>query len=151
MAKMHPNEIKDNDYASDYEKIKDSSVILKDPVPQDGFAEIIGRAGLMVLPTDYPEICSNVVLQSLASGTPIVTTGNLGATCEWVKHLKNGFLTDFHVHDYMIHTVEIVRGLTTILGNEKLHRKLIKGASNTKIYSWQQIGAKWEKMFKKIM
>jgi len=151
MAKLHPNEIKDNDYAADYEKIKDSTVTLKDPVQQDEFAQILGRSGLMVLPSDYPEICSNTVLQALASGVPIVTTGNLGATCEWVRHMKNGYLTDFHVHDYMIHTVEIVRGLTTILENEKLHRKLIKGATNTKIYSWKQIGKLWEAMFKKIM
>ena len=106
----------------------------------------------MILPTSYPEICSNTILQSLASGTPIITTGNLGSADEWVVHEFNGWLTKFQVHDYMIHTLEMVRGATRILDNEKLHRKMIKRCLRTRhIYSWQEIGEKWDKMFRKVL
>lgn len=147
---MHPNEAESNDFGSDYKEVEDSNVRLSKPLPQDEYAGALGIAGLMILPSDYPEICSNNVLQSLACGTPVITTGNLGATPEWVNN-KNGYLTNFHVHDYMIHAVEIVRGAVKILENEKLHRKLIKNALKTKIHSWEEIGIKWDKMFMRLI
>ena len=77
LEKMHPGEGEDT---FDYKSIEDSNVDLMEPVPQEAFANKLGQAGLMIMPTGYPEICSNVVLQSLASGTPVITTGHLGAT-----------------------------------------------------------------------
>jgi glycosyltransferase involved in cell wall biosynthesis len=121
-------------------------------LPQHDFAEQLGKAGLMILPTDYPEICSNTILQSLASGTPIVTTGDLGSADEWVVHEYNGYLTNFHVHDYMIHTLEMVRGASKIIENRRLHEKMIRNATRTKyIYSWDEIGKKWHKMLCKLL
>ncbi len=152
MAKMHPNEAAmEHDYAQEYEKVKKGDINLFDPLPQSEFALELGRAGLMILPTDYPEICSNTILQSLASGTPVVTTGNLGSAGEWVIHKFNGYLTKFQVHDYMIHTLEIVRGVAEIISDPRLHRKMIKRCMRTRnIYSWQEIGKKWHKMFRKL-
>jgi len=152
MEIMHPNEAPYFDCADDWNKIKEESAInYLDPLPQHEFAEEIGKAGLMILPTRYPEICSNVILQALASGTPIVSTGNLGSSGEWIRTGANGYLTDFHVHDYMIHTLQMVRGVVSILGNKKRHLKLIKNATKTKgIYSWKQIGRKWEKMLARL-
>lgn len=150
LSTQHPNE--SGDYASDYEKVGESKVMLRDPLPQDRWATKLGKAGLMVLPTDYPEICSNSVLQALASGVPIVTTGNLGGTNEWVRDGVNGFLTKFQVQDYMIHTVEMVRGALGILGDKDRHWAMIKNAVHTRgIYGWEEIGKKWEKMFKKLI
>lgn len=146
LAVLHPNE---GDDTFDYDSVSDF-VSLHDPLPQHKFAEEIGRAGLMLLPTDMPEICSNVVLQSLASGTPVITTGNLGSVCEWVKHKKNGMLTKYHRHDYMIHTLEMVRNSVEVLENEKLHRKLIRNAARTKIHGWEEIGRQWNKLIQRL-
>lgn len=115
-------------------------------VPILQIAEEVGRAGLMVMPTGYPEICSNVILQSLASGTPIVTTGGIGSAPEWIKHGFNGFLTEFHPCDYMIHSVEMARLAIAILRDEDTHRVMIENAAKTEgIYTWEQIGAQWNK------
>lgn len=147
LSTLHPNEGEDR---FDYKPIEDSIVKLMEPMPQRLFAYELGKAGLMILPTGYPEICSNVVLQSLACGTPVITTGNLGATPEWIKHKKNGMLTTFLPNDYMIHTVEMVRNAVQVLENEKLHRRLIRGALRTKVLNWEQVGAKWQRLLRRI-
>ena len=150
LSLQHPNE--SGDYGEDYEKVAESKVTLNDPLPQEEWAEKLGRAGLMILPTDYPEICSNNVLQTLASGVPIVTTGDLGSANEWVKDGVNGSLTRFQVNDYMIHTVEIVRNALGILEDKDKHWAMIKNAVHTRgIYEWEEIGVKWEKMFRKLI
>jgi glycosyltransferase involved in cell wall biosynthesis len=151
METMHPNEAKAWDAADDWNEIKkDVSYNVYRPLPQIGWSIRLGHAGLMILPTRYPEICSNSILQSLASGTPVITTGNLGSACEWIKHGKNGMLTNFQVHDYMVHTVEMVRNAVTVLENPKLHKKMIKNATKTKIHSWEEIGKLWERMMKRL-
>jgi len=117
------------------------------PIPILQIAEEVGRAGLMVMPTGYPEICSNVILQSLASGTPIVTTGGLGSVPEWVKHGFNGYLTEFQPCDYVIHSVEIAKLAIAILKDPDTHRVMIENAAKTEgIFTWEEIGSKWNKM-----
>ena len=149
LGALHPNEVGKGD-TYDYKAVRESSVELHDPVPQDVLAGRLGQAGLMILPSGYPEICSNIVLQSLASGTPIITTGGLGATPEWVRHRSNGMLTQFLPGDYMIHVVEMVRNAVEVLENRRLHDRLIRNAARTQIYSWQEIGAQWERMLNRV-
>jgi glycosyltransferase involved in cell wall biosynthesis len=145
LSALHPNEVGKGD-TFDYKAIQDSGVELLDPLPQEAFADQLGKAGLMILPSGYPEICSNVVLQALASGTPVITTGNLGATHEWVRHGRNGMLTEFQPHDYMVHTVETVRHAVKALETERFHEKLIRGALRTPVFSWDDVGRRWEKL-----
>ena len=145
LASLHPNEVGKGD-TFDYKAVQDSSVELHDPIPQDELAGKLGQAGLMILPSGYPEICSNIILQSLASGTPVITTGNLGATPEWVKHRKNGMLTEYLPHDYMVHTVEIVRNAVEVLENRRLHDRLIRGAASTHLLTWNEVGEKWHNL-----
>ena len=154
MAKLHPGEVlnaEDDGFSLAYKEVKESEVDLKDPIPQKDLAVKLGEAGLMILPTDYPEICSNSILQSLASGTPVITTGNLGSAGEWIKHGKNGMLTEFHPVDYMIHSVEMVRNALEVLNNPAKHRKMMQAAANTKnILTWEQVGKKWDKMIRSL-
>lgn len=145
LAALHPGEVGTGD-TFDYKAVRESAVELHDPVPQDVLAGVMGQAGLMILPSGYPEICSNIVLQALASGVPIITTGRLGATPEWVRHGWNGYLTRFQPADYMVHVVEIVRHAVRLLEKPSLHRRLMFGARHTNIPSWQVIGRKWEQM-----
>jgi glycosyltransferase involved in cell wall biosynthesis len=104
----------------------------------------------MLLPSNYPEICANVILQALASGVPIVTTGGLGSSGEWISQ-NNGALTQWQPYDYMAYTLNIIRESVRILEDESLHRKLIKNAQNTFVHSWEQIGALWERMLTKLI
>jgi glycosyltransferase involved in cell wall biosynthesis len=148
-ASMYPQESDDHRDHGDQYDLPDydgnGTLTLRQPLQTRQIAEEVGRAGLCVMPTGYPEICSNSILQALASGTPLVTTGNLGSAPEWVRHRKNGMLTKYQPTDYMVHTVEIVRNAVEVLDSEKLHRKLIKGAARTPILSWDEVGDKWER------
>lgn len=164
MAVLHPNEIEDfghearhgvrdeekDGFSLDYKNCWDAGIDLREPVRQPILAETLGRSGLMILPSDYPEICSNIILQSLACGVPVITTGGLGSAPEWVKSGRNGFLTRYMPVDYMVYQIEIVRAATGILADEKLHRKMIRAAEKTKIFSWHEIAVKWEKMLKSL-
>jgi glycosyltransferase involved in cell wall biosynthesis len=151
---LHPNEkttSKDvwRDLYESYNEVEASQVELRDPIPQDELAVEIGKAGLMVIPTEYPEICSNLILQALASGTPVLTTGKIGSQGEWVNR-SNGRLTKWLPHDYMIYVMDFVRNAVEVLENEKLHRKLMRGATRSKVYTWDEIGAQWWKMIRKL-
>jgi glycosyltransferase involved in cell wall biosynthesis len=150
LSKLHPNEGEDT-FSDVYNEVARSEVELHDPIPQSELADQLRKASLMILPTDYPEICSNIVLQALACGVPVVTTGNLGSACEVLKHGKNGMLTEFQPHDYMIYQLEMIRNAVTVLEDSKLHNLLIRNAADTKIYSWDQIGAQWNKMLEKFI
>ena len=143
---MYPTDGEMSDYVDVGLEATGTKLKLFKPLPSIELAKEVGTAGLCILPSGYPEICSNSVLQALKSGTPIITTGGMGATPQWVKHGKNGFLTTFMPNDYMVHTVEILRHAVNVLENEKLHRKLIRGAQKTKILSWYQVGEKWNKL-----
>lgn len=150
LASLHPNEIGERDeFEGVYKEVQESEVELHDPIPQNELAKELGQAGLMILPTDYPEICSNSILQALTCGTPIITTGQLGSACEWINK-KNGRLTEFHPHDYMVYQMEILRHAVEVLENEKLHRKLIAGARETKILSWEDVGGAWLNTLKRL-
>jgi glycosyltransferase involved in cell wall biosynthesis len=152
LAKMHPNEVGSGEvFEEAYKTVQDSAVILRDPLPQHEFAEEIGTAGLMVLPTDYPEICSNVILQALASGTPVITTGKVGSSGEWLKHEYNAMLTEFQPLDYMVYQVEMVRNAVRVLNDEKKHRQMIENASRTKTLTWEEVAQKWSKMLHRIL
>ena len=150
LAKLHPNEVDEKDDLSEtYNAVKESKVELCDPIPQSDLAVELGKASLMILPSSYPEICSNTILQSLCSGTPVVTTGSLGSAGQWISS-KNGILTQWQPHDYMAYTLNVVRESVKILEDENLHRKLINNAAKTKIYSWEEIGAQWEAMLRRL-
>jgi len=146
-AKLHPGEVDDG---FDYKSVEDSNVNLRDPVTQDVLASRLRRAALMILPSAYPETGGQAMLQSLACGTPLITTGNLGATPEWIKHGRNGMLTKYVPHDYMVHVEEMVRNAASALTDPKLYAKLVRGAIRTKIFDWNEIGRKWERMLERV-
>jgi glycosyltransferase involved in cell wall biosynthesis len=153
---LHPNEaahqekenIKDS-FELDYKSCEEVGIQVHKPISQRRLAQQLAMSKLMIMPTDYPEICSNIILQSLACGTPIITTGNLGSSQEWVNR-KNGRLTTYLPHDYMVYQIETVRNAVDVLENDKLHKKLVKGALKTKILDWNQVGAKWNKLINRL-
>jgi glycosyltransferase involved in cell wall biosynthesis len=145
-AKLHPGELGEGDDPYDYQPIEESSVVRKDPLPQREFAQVLSRASGLLMPSAYAEICSNLILQALSAGTPVFTTGGTGSAPEWVRHRKNGMLTEFQPMDYMVYTVEMVRNLSEYVLRPRLQRKLQRGAARTKIHSWKEIGSQWESL-----
>lgn len=145
LAKLHPGEVGAGD-TFDYKAIEESSVRLMDPVPAREFAYTLGRAIGLVLPSGYPEICSNVVLQALSSGTPVFGTGGFDSTSEWVIHGKNGMLTKYGPWDYMVHSVEMVRNLVEYLEDPRLQKSMQRRAARTKVWSWKRVGRAWERL-----
>jgi len=151
MKSLHPGEVRDEDgFELIYKELEDSAVSLCPPVPQAELAEELGKAGLLLMPTNYPEICSNIILQALASGTPVITTGGLGATPEWVKHKRNGMLTDWKTEDYMVYQVDFIRKVLEVLENEGRHRQMIWQARHSKVLSWQEVGKRWERLISRF-
>jgi glycosyltransferase involved in cell wall biosynthesis len=159
MRLMHPHEQDnrmdnfwvDTDFEHVYSDCIANNVEICDPVPQPDLAIELGKASLMIMPTKFPEICSNSILQALASGVPIVTTGDgLGSAHEWIKHGKNGFLTKYHPMHYMACYMEMSRFAEHIIQNEKKHRSMCNRAAKTKVYTWVEIGKKWFKMLKAL-
>lgn len=115
-------------------------------VPQHELAEKVGRAGLMVMPTDLPETCSNSVLQSLASGVPVVSTGYIGSVKEFVNE-RNGYLTENIPSNFgSIYSMEVALAMIDILSDEKKHRAMIEFAAKTKVLTWEEVGQKWNDM-----
>ena len=79
-----------------------------------------------------------------------MTTGGLGSASEWIKNGYNGILTKYQPQDYVTYLVEIIRGAVRILEDEKLHMRMIENTTRTKILTWEQVGARWLKMLRKL-
>jgi len=149
MKALHPNEVRgeSDGYELEYKSAREAGIDLRDPVPQRELARELGRSGVLVLPSGYPEICSNAVLQALACGAPVVTTGGLGATPEWVKSGKNGLLTVYRPADYMVYTVEMVRHLTGLLGDEGRYWRMARAAARTRtVWTWEKVVKRWARI-----
>ena len=151
MRTQHPNEIKETEdnYELDYSTCEEVGIRRLDPIPQHKLAVQLGQAGMLLLPTNYPEICSNIILQSLACGTPVITTGLIGSAGEWLKHRKNAMLTTYAPRDYMVYQKEIIMACVEVLGNTRLARKMQRGAlrtARTQILSWDDVADRWAGM-----
>lgn len=141
---LHPGET--GDHSEAYALCREHGIDLRDPLPQEELAEWIRKATAVLLPSEFPEICSNLVLQSLACGTPIVATGALGATPEWVRHGWNGLETKWRPWDYQAFDLDFLRKCKTLLERPLLQRWLGYGARRTRILDWSEVGAKWERI-----
>jgi len=148
LKSLHPGEVRNED-TYDYASIEESGVDWRYPIPAREFAQELGQACGLLIPSGYPEICSNVVLQALSCGTPVFGTGGMDATSEWVRHRHNGMLTVFRPEDYMVHIIEMVRNLVEYMESPRLQAKMQKRAAKTRVWSWKAVGAKWERLIKR--
>jgi glycosyltransferase involved in cell wall biosynthesis len=146
LQQQHPAEILDEDpFTAVYQSVAESSVELRNPVPQTELAEVMRTAGVLIMPSDYPEICSNNVLQALASGLPVITT-RMGSAEEWVKSGRNGHLIDWWPQHGMIYDVEFVRRLMATISSEKTYQWMSKKAYQTPLWTWPDVGRAWERL-----
>jgi glycosyltransferase involved in cell wall biosynthesis len=150
LSKLHPGEGGDPEkFAKDKSNCLAVGIEVLDPIPQSELSSVLKSSTLMIMPSQYPEICSNIILQSLACGTPVVTTGKLGSAPEWIKNGVNGILTQTMPHDYVVYQVEMARAIVNILRNEEKLATMQKKAEKTGILAWEDVANKWHKMLEK--
>lgn len=86
------------------------------------------------------------ILESMASGIPIVTT-DVGMARDVVNHGKNGFIAEIENVD------EIVKFASKVLNDQEKSNAIISNALETvKIYSWENIARLYyKKMYSKLL
>jgi glycosyltransferase involved in cell wall biosynthesis len=88
----------------------------------------------------------SAILESLASGVPLVTT-KAGMAVDVIKDGENGFIAE--VED----TQDLIQKSSRLIGDNLLREKFIsKGLQDVKRYDWSNIvGEYYEKIYKKIL
>jgi glycosyltransferase involved in cell wall biosynthesis len=151
MKSLHPNESGESDkFEWIYQLVRDSGIVLHDVIDQKSLSTFIGASGLMIKPSDYAETCSNSTLQSLSCGTPVITS-KVGADKEWVQDKYNGRICDHILNDGPLFILEMCRAIIDTLSNDREHERMIKNAPKTKnLFTWQEIGEKWNRMLNRV-
>ncbi len=112
-----------------------------------GYQEDVGRlyavADLFVLPSLFDPI-ANVVLESLYSGTPVITGPQVGAS-ELIEHGINGFV----VSDYRPET--LAEAILKFYYSEKKEKMDEKAYQAAKAYRWDYHVDNLERLFLKVL
>lgn len=86
------------------------------------------------------------VLESMASGIPLVTT-RVGQAMDLVRDGENGFIEDVEDVEGLAHSVERVRGL-----DGTARRALLQaGRATAEVHSWERQGPLWQDFFAGVM
>ncbi len=83
---------------------------------RDDVGEILQSLDLLVV-NSASEACSLVVVEAMASGTPVLATST-GGTSEIIEHRHNGWLVAFRRDD------ELISGLLALLGDAEMRERL---------------------------
>ena len=114
-----------------------------------------GRVDTTLMPTLYQSAdvvlnpsrvdnMPNSILESLASGTPVVTT-NVGGIPYIVKHEKTALLVD--PDDY----IAMAAAICKLLKNSQFREEIIdKGRDSVRQYSWSEVGQHWISLYKNL-
>jgi glycosyltransferase involved in cell wall biosynthesis len=114
---------------------------VQQPIPQYILADKLRQAWAVLMPNSYPEICSNLLLQAQACGTPVISS-NIGSASEFIKHEKTGIITGGYPHDLFWWVKKYSEATNKLLLNDELHKQIALQAPND-VQSWDQIGEKW--------
>lgn len=99
-------------------------VNLLGPVPLDRLMGLYGEYDLFVLPTQPGEGIPRVLMEAMANGLPVITTGVSGIT-SLVTDRQNGWLMDD------ASTAAVVTAVTRLAADSALRRRLIAGGYAT--------------------
>ena len=94
------------------------------------------------LVTSRQEGGPKAVLESMASGVPLVTT-RVGQAMDLVRDGENGFMVAVEDAEGFVHAVERVRGL----GGEERQALLRAGRATAEANAWDRQGALWKDFF----
>ena len=110
------------------------------PMNKADFYMLLGSASLTLYPCVFPEISCIVALESMAAGTPIVTSGDfaLNETVPY-RRVPGNPAREGYVQEFVDYTMEL-------LTDEILYRRTRKAGQNhvAQRYSWATVAAEWE-------
>lgn len=119
------------------------------PVNPKVLAAIMKKSWALLMPNNYPEICSNLLLQARACGLPVVSS-NIGANPEFIKHGQTGSLTTkWHPHDFHSWSIEFTREVVKLQQDKELHKKISEQTCKD-ILTWDQIGRIWNELIRTL-
>ena len=120
----------------------EEGVKIMPPIPQAEMGDVLRQAWGLLMPNSYPEICSNLLLQAVACGTPVVASPT-GSIPEFLGNWINGLITESTPNDLYFWWKEYAELATKLIRNEFLHKELC--AQLLQVPSWEEIGGRWER------
>lgn len=119
------------------------NVCIKERVNKEELIKLYQKSNVFVMPSIMGESFGIVLLEAMASKTPIVAT-NQGGIKEIIKNGKNGLL----VRNTKVK--ELAENILVLLNDKKLSKKLAsKGFKDVKKYDWSLVVKEIEKVYKK--
>ncbi len=112
-----------------------------EPLPHKELAEVFRRAWCLMMPNDYPEMCSNLILQARACGLPIVSS-RVGGGKEWIEHEETGLLTKYFPHDKFLWWHDYAQNVMRLATDKELH-KMISSNAPVGVPTWEEVGKQW--------
>ena len=122
---------------------------VSNPIPQRDLADVFRKAWVLLMPNDYPEICSNLILQAQACGLPVVTSP-IGSASEFIEHGKTGLLTTYFPHDKYMWWVDFTRQVMSLVEDKSLHRKVSEESVDRPV-TWDEVCGKWEEYVESVV
>lgn len=132
-----------------FDNLKAQGIKVLDPIPQKELAAVLRKARALLMPNDYPEICSNLLLQAQACGCPVIGVP-IGSTTEFIEHGETGLLTKTYPHDLFWWWKDYCTLAANLMINDDLCDNISKkSAKNTT--SWNYIGLRWESLINNMI
>lgn len=119
------------------------------PIPQHILADKLRSAWALLMPNNYPEICSNLLLQARACGLPVISS-NIGSAGEFIKDGETGVLSKFAPHDMGLWVKSYVEETVKLFMDDNRHR-LIAEKTPEGIKSWDEIGELWNDVIERLL
>lgn len=109
-------------------------------VPREDIFDVLVSLKILVMPTTHAEGLPTIILESMASGTPVLTT-NVGGIPDVIQDRKTGFIMESNSPEY------IARGVINALEHNHLD-KIVKNARKVveKKFTYKNAVKRWEKI-----
>jgi glycosyltransferase involved in cell wall biosynthesis len=141
--------LKDNSIQKAFlQEMETNGATIQRPISQAILADKMRSSWALLMPNDYPEICSNLLLQAQACGLPVVTSA-IGSTPEFIDNGKSGILTEYAPHDLFLWIKKYAEAVVTLFKDKQQH-KIISDNAPKGVLSWDQVGEAWNEMVKKV-
>lgn len=133
-----------DDENSRIDALKKLGVNFLQPIPQKDLADVFRSAWALLMPSHYPEMCSNIMLQALACGLPVITSP-IGSAPEYIEDGHNGRITQTTSSDWYWWWKQYANACAETYIDEESHKYMSENAPKG-IYSWENVGQKWNAM-----
>lgn len=112
------------------------------PVSPEVLGHLLRQARCFLMPNNYPEICSNLILQAQACGCPVVTS-DIGSAPEFIENGVTGlYTTKYKPHDLYSWVVEYTNLVLDVAGSDTLFQKISQNSPRD-VKSWDLVGRLW--------